>query len=106
MTSPPDDRSSVAVAYVWVSRLITVSLEMVLPGVFGLWVDGRLGITPVFTLLGFATGLTWGVWHLVRITEEKPAKPGESAGPTENHTGGTGSERRADDRTQERSGDK
>jgi hypothetical protein len=78
VTSPPDDRSPVAVAASWASRLITVSLEMVLPGVGGLWVDGRLGTTPLLTLLGFGFGLTWGIWHLIRMTQasdsETPCK--------------------------------
>ncbi|NIL98586.1 MAG: hypothetical protein GTO53_11755 [Planctomycetales bacterium] len=57
-----------AKAMAWTSRVITISIEMVLPGVFGLWVDDRLGTKVVFTILGFAGGLTLAIWHLVKMT--------------------------------------
>ena len=57
-----------AVAMQWASRIMTVSMEMVLPGLGGLWIDGRLGTTPLMTVVGFAVGLTMGIWHLIRMT--------------------------------------
>jgi hypothetical protein len=45
-----------------------VSLEMVLPGLAGYWVDQQLGTKVVFMLLGFAFGSTAAVVHLVRMT--------------------------------------
>jgi len=69
-TPPPDERSPAVVAYAWASRITTVALEMVLPGVGGYWLDGRVGtlsVFPVFTLLGFALGLTLGIWHLLKM---------------------------------------
>ncbi len=56
-----------AQAMAWVSRITTISFEMVLPGLLGIWVDRKLGTKVLFTLLGFAAGLTVAVWHLVRI---------------------------------------
>jgi hypothetical protein len=47
---------------------MVVSLEMVLPGLVGNWVDGRLGTKILFTLLGFAAGSTAAVMHLIRMT--------------------------------------
>lgn len=66
----------------WVSRLTTVSLEMVLPGLVGLWLDSLCGTLVLFTLLGFALGLTVGIWHLIRMTSAdseggSPAHRGE-----------------------------
>lgn len=52
----------------WTSRLTTVSLEMVLPGVLGHWVDRQLGTGMVFLVLGVVLGLTTGMWHLIRMT--------------------------------------
>ena len=73
----PDDRSPVAVAYQWAWRIITISLEMVIPGLVGLAVDQWLGSLVVFTLLGFTFGMTVGIWHLIRIagTTDTPGKP-------------------------------
>ena len=65
---PPDGRSPMAVAYQWAWRIMTVSLEMVVPGLVGVALDRWLGTLVVFTLLGFAFGLTAGVWHLIKLT--------------------------------------
>ena len=63
-----DDRSSHAIAYQWASKITTVSLEMVVPGVIGLFVDRWLGTVVLFTLVGFGLGLTLGIAHLLRMT--------------------------------------
>ncbi len=57
-----------AVATQWVSRIMTVSLEMVLPGLAGLWLDRRLATLPLFTVVGFAVGGSAAFWHLVQMT--------------------------------------
>jgi F0F1-type ATP synthase assembly protein I len=51
-----DGRSATAKAAEWVSRVTTISLEMVLPGLAGYWLDTRLGTLPLFLLVGFAAG--------------------------------------------------
>ena len=56
-----------AVAYQWASRIMTVALEMVLPGVAGRWLDQRLGTVLVFTVVGFVAGMGVGMWHLIRM---------------------------------------
>jgi F0F1-type ATP synthase assembly protein I len=56
------------IAYAWASRITTVSLEMVLPGAGGHWLDRRLGTLPVFTVIGFTFGLILGIWHLLKMT--------------------------------------
>jgi hypothetical protein len=68
VTNQPDDRHPMAVAYGWASRITGVSLEMVVPGLFGLWLDFRLGTVCLFTLIGFAGGMSYGLWHLIRMT--------------------------------------
>ena len=63
-----DDRSPMAKASAWATRIMTISLEMVLPGLAGVWLDRRLGTKVVFTLAGFAFGITSAMVHLVHLT--------------------------------------
>ena len=51
----------------WVSKMTTVILEMILPGVAGVWLDRWLE-TEFLALLGFALGVTLGTWHLIRMS--------------------------------------
>jgi ATP synthase protein I len=71
MTEPPDDRPPYAVAAEWVSRITTVSLQMVLPAVLGFWVDQKLGTVMLFLVLGAILGMTTGMIQLVRMTSTK-----------------------------------
>jgi hypothetical protein len=66
-----------AVAAAWATRLITVSLEMVIPGVGGYWLDQYLGTVVLFTLLGFGLGLTLGIMHLIRMTQSDGDGPAD-----------------------------
>jgi hypothetical protein len=74
VTTPLDDRSPAAKAYQWATRIMVVSLEMVLPGLAGLWLDRWLGSLIVFTLLGFAAGSWVGVTHLIRMTRSDQSR--------------------------------
>lgn len=47
---------------------MVVSLEMVLPGLAGYWVDQRLGTRVLFLLLGFAAGGVSAAVHLLSMT--------------------------------------
>ena len=67
MTIPSDDRSPVAIAYQWATRIMVVSLEMVLPGIAGYWLDEKLGTVVLFMLVGFAFGTIAGVAHLIQM---------------------------------------
>jgi len=69
VTSPPDDRSPLAIAYGWAMQVMTISAEMVLPGIGGLWLDKRLETDFIFTLIGFAIGLPLALWQLLRMTQ-------------------------------------
>ena len=66
MTSPSNETSSLAVALAWASRLMAVSLEMVVPGIIGHWLDARWG-TGYLVIIGFVFGLIAGVWHLLAM---------------------------------------
>jgi hypothetical protein len=53
----------------WAYRIIAVSAEMVLPGLLGNWLDGRLG-THFLVLVGFGLGISVGIWHLLLMTRQ------------------------------------
>ena len=69
VAAPSDDLSPIAVAYQWASRIIVVALEMVLPGMAGLWLDKKLGTVVLFMLVGFGLGCTAAIVHLVQMTK-------------------------------------
>ena len=81
MQDSNEDRSAMAVAMAWASQITAISVEMVLPGLGGLWLDRKFNTTPLLTLLGFALGLTAAIWHLIRIT--KNPTNGDSHQPDE-----------------------
>jgi hypothetical protein len=64
----PTKRDPMALAMEWVAKITTVSLEMVLPGVFGQWLDSKWG-TGFLALAGFALGIAVGMWHLLQMTK-------------------------------------
>jgi hypothetical protein len=67
------DQSPMAAAMQWVHRITTVVMEMVLPGIFGVWLDKKWG-TNFIGLLGFALGLTTAITHLLQMTRLENAK--------------------------------
>jgi F0F1-type ATP synthase assembly protein I len=71
---PPEKRTPVAIAAMWSSRITTVSLEMVLPGLLGLWIDSKLGTKLLFGLVGFAFGMVAGIRHLITMTNSSSNK--------------------------------
>jgi hypothetical protein len=75
VTTPPDDRSPAAKAYQWATRIMVVSLEMVLPGLAGYWLDRWLGSVVLFTMLGFGLGTWAAVVHLLRMTRSDISPP-------------------------------
>lgn len=71
VTNPSDDRSPVATAYQWATRIMVVAMEMVLPGLAGHWLDKRLGTVVLFLLIGLGLGCTAAIVHLVQMTRPK-----------------------------------
>jgi hypothetical protein len=69
MAAPPEDkRPPMAIAMEWVSRITTIVLEMVLPGLGGQWLDEKFGV-GFLGLLGFVFGVSLGVWHLILMSQ-------------------------------------
>jgi F0F1-type ATP synthase assembly protein I len=67
---PEDDRSTVAIAMAWASRIIALSASMVVPALIGAWIDQQLNTKVVFLLLGMALGIAAAVVQLMRIVKE------------------------------------
>ena len=69
--APDDRRPPLAQAAAWASRGMTVALEMVLPGLLGIWIDRQLGYKAAFTLVGFGIGFSVALWHLLQLTKNQ-----------------------------------
>jgi F0F1-type ATP synthase assembly protein I len=74
-----DDRSMMARGWSWGHQAMSISLEMVVPGLLGLWVDRQVGTLPLFLILGVIFGMTAGMIHLMqfarRINEQGSKGP-------------------------------
>ena len=69
MDKNQQDRTAMAEAMRWVSRITAVSFEMVLPGLAGLWLDNQIDTKILFTVVGFGAGMTLGMMHLMAMTK-------------------------------------
>jgi len=72
--SQPDDRSPMAIAYAWAARVMTISIEMVTPGLLGYWVDQQLGTVVLFLVLGLTLGTVAGIFHLLSMIKSIPTE--------------------------------
>lgn len=71
MPNPADDRSAQAIAFERAAQVMTISLEMVVPGLLGYWLDQRLGTKAVFLLCGFALGAVMAGLALAKIARRR-----------------------------------
>jgi len=71
VAEPSDDRSPMAIAFQWSATIMTISAEMVVPGLLGYWLDQRLGTRVLFLLVGFAIGGTLATLALMRIAKKR-----------------------------------
>ena len=60
-----------AIAFEWSATVMTISAEMVIPGLMGYWLDQRLGTRALFLLVGFAIGGTLAGMQLMRIANKR-----------------------------------
>ncbi len=65
-----------AIALGWAATIMTISAEMVVPGLLGHLLDRWLGTRVVFLLLGFAAGATLATSALVRIAKNRSTPSG------------------------------
>lgn len=64
---------------------MTISLEMVLPGLAGYWLDQKLGTVALFMLIGFALGCTAAVLHLMKIAKSSSSNVKQQDNSTDDH---------------------
>jgi ATP synthase protein I len=76
-TDHPDERAPFALALEWTSRITTISLELVLPALFGYWLDQRFGTRVLFLILGMMLGFVTALLSLLRLArpsgKDRPA---------------------------------
>lgn len=77
MPGRQDDRSPMAIAFEWSATIMTISAEMVAPGLLGYWVDQRLGTRGLFLIVGFAAGGTLAALQLMRIANKRAGQGGK-----------------------------
>ncbi|MBX7165679.1 MAG: AtpZ/AtpI family protein [Pirellulales bacterium] len=70
MDQTPDDESAVARGIAWYSVALTISSEMVVPGVIGIGLDRYFGTQNWCALVGFLLGIVVSMWHLLRLSIE------------------------------------
>jgi F0F1-type ATP synthase assembly protein I len=71
VANSPDSRSAVAIAFEWSFTVMTISAEMVVPGLLGYWLDQKLGTQVLFLLLGLVGGSVLAAWSLARVARRK-----------------------------------
>ena len=78
-----------ALAMEWVARITAVGIEMVVPGVAGLWLDQQMG-TSFIGLVGFVLGVVGGVWHLLIMTQAADRRRERALAQKQESQGGDG----------------
>lgn len=71
-----------ALAMEWVAKITTISLEMVLPGIGGSYLDELWG-TKYLAITGFGLGMAVGLWQLILLTNRNSRRkppPDDSQG--------------------------
>lgn len=74
MTGPPTDRKATSEAAASYTRVVTVAMEMVAPGVLGLLIDRQVGTKAAFAVGGFVLGMVLGILQLVAFAREQTLK--------------------------------
>lgn len=84
-TDPDNDmHRATGAGFDWASRVLTVVVVMVGPGLAGDWLDQKWG-TAFMGPLGFIVGVPLGIYYLVQVTKPRPVKPPADAGVKENN---------------------
>ncbi len=77
-----DERSTIAMALEWSTRVTTIGLEMVLPVAAGYWIDRRVGTMPLFVIVGAVSRFRRGhVSAMANCTTARPKDQIDRAGP-------------------------
>lgn len=76
-----------AIAFEWAATAMTISAEMVVPGLLGYVLDQYLGTRVLFLFVGFAIGALLATLSLMRIARKGAGSPG---GAGQGHSGTQG----------------
>ena len=82
MADPPhefDGGHPMGAAMQWVARIFGAAVMMILPGLAGLWLDDRFGLSFI-GLIGFAFGLIGGMTYLISATRAADAERRQATG--------------------------
>ena len=74
-----DSEPPMAVAAFWVSRISSISLEMVLPVGLGYWLDRRWGTEPWLVSVGACLGMLVAMISLVGLSRQANSKTGSAS---------------------------
>lgn len=55
----------------WVSNITTISIEMVVPSLIGLYIDKKLDTQVLFMLIGLVIGNIYALWHLLKLVKNQ-----------------------------------
>jgi len=78
LTMKKPSRTPITEAYHWISVVITITLEMVLPAWAGNYLDKRWSTGSVFAILGACLGMVIAISHLIQLTQNPPGSSGKS----------------------------
>ena len=73
-----DQQRQQSMAMEWVSRVLSICVVMLLPGLGGGWLDRRFGITPICTVMGFVLGFVSGFTALILLVKRDGGGPRSS----------------------------
>jgi len=76
-----DNRSPMARATEWSSRVTSIALCMVVPGLVGYWLDLQWGTKPALLIGGVILGFISGLWQLIKLASESLQQEGKSTSP-------------------------
>ncbi len=85
MADPP--MHPMGAAMQWVARIFGAAVMMILPGLAGLWLDDRFGLSFI-GLIGFAFGLIGGMTYLISATRAADAERRQATGSAQNGSPG------------------
>ena len=68
----------------WGSRIVTVTVSMVVPSLLGYWMDGWLGTGYWFLILGTCFGFAAGFYGLMKLVSQLNAANERTSGSPPN----------------------
>lgn len=78
MATPDDERKRVEQSYLrYIGSGVEYFATLVLLALAGMWLDDRLGTSPLLTIVLTILGFAAATWNLIRSVLRPPRKPGD-----------------------------